>query len=475
MNGRSFFDGLDKVEKMKFQRCLRPEGCRKQPELMVFSDSSEEAYGTCAYVRWEVEDGVYSAVLVMSKNRIAPKRTLSIPKLELCAAVIAIRLRRKIEELMDCKFLEVYQLTDSMIVKDQIKSEGHGFQTFTAVRVGEIQENSKVSEWFWIPSEYNPADLLTRSDKITTKEIEAFWKNGLKFLSRPFEEWPIERSGEFKVNEGVVEVNRVNVMRSISEEIKKDVGILEIDKFNDYKKMILTTCIIVEIANKRTFKINIEDIGGSSYDEAELRWVKVVQREFGEEWSRRFKRLGAEMNGLGIIVVGKRLTEWFGLSWNPATRILLPYASRFTYMYVEMIHKEDHTVDTTIAKVRNAYWVPKLSKLVLKIRERCITCRKRDKKKIEQEMGILPIERVKPSPPFSNCGIDLFGLLKIRDNVKRRCFSKCYGVIFNCLVSRAVYIDISEGYDTDSFLICLRRFVAIRGYPRKIISDGAAN
>ena len=278
-----FFDGLDKVEKMRFQRCLRPEGCRKQPELVVFSDSSEEAYGTCAYVRWEVEDGVYSAMLVMSKNRIAPKRTLSIPKLELCAAVISTRLRRKIEELMDYKFLEVYQLTDSMLVKDQIMSEGHGFQTFTAVRVGEIQENSKVSEWFWIPSEYNPADLLTRGDKITTKEDEAFWKNGPKFLSRPFEEWHIERSGEFKVNEGVVEVNRVNVMRSISEEIKKDVGIWEIDKFNDYKKMILTTCIIVEIANKRTFKINIEDIGGSSYDEAELRWVKGSLEKNGQE------------------------------------------------------------------------------------------------------------------------------------------------------------------------------------------------
>ena len=91
-----------------------------------------------------------------------------------------------------------------------------------------------------------------------------------------------------------------------------------------------------------------------------------------------------------------------------------------------MVHKEDYTVDATIAKVRNGYWIPKLPKLVYKIKRQCITCRKREKW-IEQEMGVLPIERLKPSPPFANCGIDLFGPPKIRDNVKRRCFSKCYG------------------------------------------------
>ena len=75
---------------------------------------------------------------------------------------------------------------------------------------------------------------------------------------------------------------------------------------------------------------------------------------------------------------------------------------------------------------------------------------------------MLPIERMKPSQPFSNGGIDLFVPLEIREYV--RFYSKCYGVIFNCLASRAVYLDIAEGYSTDSFMICLRRFVAIRRY-----------
>ena len=90
---------------------------------MVFSDSSENTYGTCAFVRWEVEDGVYHSNLIMAKNRIASKRTISITKLELCAAVIATRMRRKIEELVDYEFIEVYHLTESRIARDQIKRE----------------------------------------------------------------------------------------------------------------------------------------------------------------------------------------------------------------------------------------------------------------------------------------------------------------------------------------------------------------
>ena len=136
-----------------------------------------------------------------------------------------------------------------------------------------------------------------------------------------------------------------------------------------------------------------------------------------------------------------------------------------------MIHEEDYSIDATIAKVRQIYWIPRLVKLVKHIKDRCIICKKSDKKIIGQLMGPLPIDRLIPNPPFSICAVDLFGLLMIRDSVKKRCRSKCYGVLFNCLTCRATYIDIAEGYDTESFLICLRRFIAIRGYPLKIISD----
>ena len=86
-------------------------------------------------------------------------------------------------------------------------------------------------------------------------------------------------------------------------------------------------------------------------------------------------------------------------------------------------------------------------------------------------MGQVLPERLKPSPPFHHIGIDLFGPFKIKDTVKRRTLGKAYGVIFNYLASRAVYIDLVEGYDTQSFLVTFRRFVSLRGYPGTIHSD----
>ena len=86
-------------------------------------------------------------------------------------------------------------------------------------------------------------------------------------------------------------------------------------------------------------------------------------------------------------------------------------------------------------------------------------------------MGKLPEERLKPSPPWHYTGIDLFGPFKIRDEVKRRTYGKCYGVIFNCMCTRAVHLDLAPDYSTETFLLVLRRFVSLRGYPAKLYSD----
>ena len=86
-------------------------------------------------------------------------------------------------------------------------------------------------------------------------------------------------------------------------------------------------------------------------------------------------------------------------------------------------------------------------------------------------MGQLPEERLKPSPAWNSTAIDLFGPFKIRDEVKKRTFGKAYGVILNCLSSRAVHIDIAPDYSTETFLMVFRRFVSLRGYPTQLYSD----
>jgi hypothetical protein len=86
-------------------------------------------------------------------------------------------------------------------------------------------------------------------------------------------------------------------------------------------------------------------------------------------------------------------------------------------------------------------------------------------------MGLLPKERLIPGPPFNNVMIDLFGPYKIRGEAQKRVSSKAYGVIFTDVCSRAVHIEAVFGYDTSSFLLALKRFTSIRGWPSVIFSD----
>ena len=88
----TFFIDMFDVEDITFRRCVQPHNAIGKPMLIIFCDASEEAYGTCAYVCWECLDGSISTSLLCSKGKVAPTKRLSMPRLELCAALIGKRI-----------------------------------------------------------------------------------------------------------------------------------------------------------------------------------------------------------------------------------------------------------------------------------------------------------------------------------------------------------------------------------------------
>ena len=100
---------------------------------------------------------------------------------------------------------------------------------------------------------------------------------------------------------------------------------------------------------------------------------------------------------------------------------------------------------------------------------RCVICRKQHRKLNQQMMAELPAQRIKADdPPFTYSGVDYFGPFEIkvgRSTVKR------YGVLFTCLNSRAVHIEIADSMATSSCINALRRFMASKGTVKEIISD----
>ena len=89
----------------------------------------------------------------------------------------------------------------------------------------------------------------------------------------------------------------------------------------------------------------------------------------------------------------------------------------------------------------------------------------------QQIMAPLPTSRMIMSPTFNEISLDLFGPFEIKDTVKQRSREKVWGLVVNCVVTRAVHVDITEDYGTDAFLQALRKFVALRGCPTAIHCD----
>ena len=86
-------------------------------------------------------------------------------------------------------------------------------------------------------------------------------------------------------------------------------------------------------------------------------------------------------------------------------------------------------------------------------------------------MGQLPQERLKPAPAWSFTSLDFFGPFEIRGETNKRSRGKAYGVLFTCMLCRTVHLDLATDYSTNGFLIVLRRFMSLRGYPSKLRSD----
>ena len=120
---KSLFKEMFLLEDLELRRCVKPLTAVGNPELVIFADGSNKAYGAVAYIRWELSNGSFSSHLLCSKNSITPIRQMIVSRLELCGAVGASRLRCIIEREMQFKFQRVIHVTDSSIVRAQIRKE----------------------------------------------------------------------------------------------------------------------------------------------------------------------------------------------------------------------------------------------------------------------------------------------------------------------------------------------------------------
>ena len=182
-------------------------------ELHLFSDASEIAYAASAYLRIVDDDGVISCTFIMGKCRNCLIKRPTIPRLELMASVLAVRLSNLIRAELDWNIDYITFWTDSTTVLQYIRNENRRFQRFVATRLEEIHEHTTPEQWRHVPGAVNPADDGTRGLPIEAFRPKCRWWSGPAFLSQTVDQWPCARVSE--VPEDDEEVLKPPVSQSV--------------------------------------------------------------------------------------------------------------------------------------------------------------------------------------------------------------------------------------------------------------------
>ncbi|XP_058455031.1 uncharacterized protein LOC131432642 [Malaya genurostris] len=483
---------LPSVEQVQIPRCYRQVTAIDKnyvTQLHIFVDASESGMAAVVYVRFEQNSQIECA-LVGSKTRVAPLRYLSIPRMELQAAVIGVRLADTIAKSHRLTISERFFWTDSRDVICWLQSEHRRYSQFVACRVSEILESSTMSEWRWISTKLNVADEGTKWQKVPDLKPTSRWFRGVEFLWMPMSVWPPSvHSGS------TTEELRSNILHHTIQE-----PAVCVERFSKWKRLLRTVAYVKRFVSILRCKVEgmAKQTGPLTHEEliaAEWFVYSLVQRQVYPEEVRiladiksdtqNCKRLLPKSSFLytlcpvaddrGVLRVNGRINAIKFVGDLTKRPILLPEKNRITDLIIGDYHSKychlNHA--TVLNEIRQKYHIPKLRAVYNRVRKMCQLCKIRRACPVPPQMGELPEARLAAfTRPFSYTGIDYFGPMQV--SVGRR-VEKRWGVLLTCLTVRAVHIELAHSMNTDSCILALRNFIARRGSPVEIISDRGTN
>jgi len=485
---------LPQLEKTRIERCLKPKTGEEvtRHDLHIFCDASQRGYAAVAYLRTEDEKENVHCAFVMGKTRLSPVKTVSIPRLELSAALLAVQVAQCIQVELKLPIDTTTYWTDSTSVLQYIQNESRRFQTFVANRVAKIQEATDVSQWRFVDTKSNPADEGSRGMSASELTIDARWIKGPQFLWEEPERWPqaVHLPQTLPEADKDPEIKRTARSNCVTSSGKVDDLI---GRYSSWSRLKKGVAWILRFVRYLRSKVKSEDdkevrrktLTIKEYRDAERAILRYIQmKEFPEELGNHDKnankRNGSSLRKLnpavvdGMLRVGGRLTN-APVPYDTKHPVILPsdhHVTRLLIIHHHMIVGHSGA-GATWASLRERFWIIRGGAMVRKTIGGCFACKRRNAARGQQLMADLPSDRVSPDkPPFSSVGIDFFGPLYVKQGRSR---VKRYGCIFTCLASRAVHLEVAHTLETDSFINVLRRFMSRRGKPDKIRSDNGTN
>ena len=504
---------LHVLQHFSIPRCFKPDdfGTVVKKELHHFSDASTKGYFQCSYLRLQDDSGRIHCAFVAGKSRVTPLKPVTIPRLELQAAVTSVKISQQIRQELSLDDVQEFFWSDSKVVLAYIANESRRFHVFVANRVQLIQDSTSVDQWKYVETKLNPADDASRglspNALVTSK-----WPTGPAFLWQKENEWPFDEKvlpDPSQVLPCDPEVRKVTALATMS--TKKELKITDrLEYFSDWfraRRAIALSLLYLQrlreqafaehkVSNKKAMlqvqdlqeaeNVIIKSVQCTAFPE-ELKSLKSSQHvksledrlaappeiKFSPKQSSLYK-LDPFLDSQGILRVGGRLRN-ASLPFEVKFPVILPRRSHVTTLIIRYFHEKikHQEQGMTLNEIRgNGYWIVGGTSAFGSYIWSCVVCRKMCSAVVEQKMADLPEDQLEPAPPFTFCVVDYFGPFSVKEGRKEM---KRYRVLFTCLASRAIHLETSTLLETDAFINALCRFTCRRGLICQLRSDQGTN
>ncbi|XP_065182187.1 uncharacterized protein LOC135812896 [Sycon ciliatum] len=456
----SWCEELTELGKLAIPRCysLKPGGVANV-QLHGFCDASELAFAAVGYFRFQLNDGTVDTALVTAKSRVAPLKPLSIPRLELQAALLGALIASAIWSVLE-------RLADRTLLDQVRRSPLQAIRrtSYLASRGVAVNEIPPTSRWFTGPA----------------------------FLKEPTSQWPTVPSTSEPVENDADDAELKKEFVGHAAQRTNRLCLPDPERFSSWHKLVRTTPWVVRyvpklkasVARKST-KLPAELLP-SEVQHAQTLGCKTVQHDcFPDELaslhkgesvssSSRLYKLSAGLDDDVIRVFGRTDSD---AELRPSAKrpVILDPDHRYTHLLLQQHHvwNGHHGQERVANDLLQCYWILKLLVAVRRTWTECQRCKNERVVPLQPEIGQLPECRITANVrPFTNTGMDYFGLMEVTVGRRRE---KRYGVLFTCMSTGAVHLEVAHGLTTDACIQSIRHMSARRGQPTAIYSDNGTN